>query len=97
MTKDINHTVRLYYHRFKRGWRDDISPHFSEGFVALSDFVNAIMRGVLSLLALLFLTLADICNRWKSKCYRKEPAILKTIPVLEFKSKTVDNNQTFFN
>lgn len=97
MTKDINHTVRFYYHKFKRGWRDDISPHFSEGFIALSDFVNATMRGVLSLLAFLFLTLADICNRGKSKCYRKEPAIIEAAPVIKFKSNTIDNNQTFFN
>jgi len=70
--KDINHTIRYYIQVFKRSIRDDVSPHFGEWWNSLSDAMNAIMRGFLSLFALIFTLLADMCNRWKSKCYRKE-------------------------
>lgn len=104
MEKDINHTIRYYIQVFKRSVRDDVSPHFGEWWNSLSDAVNAIMRGFLSLFALIFTLLADICTRWKSKCYRKD-AVIK-IPVscavqapkftlVEPKKK--DANNTFFD
>jgi hypothetical protein len=69
--KDINHTILYHFHKYKRMKRDTVNPHFVEFWHSLSDATNAIMRGFLSLFALVFTTLADICNRWKDKCYRE--------------------------
>jgi hypothetical protein len=98
MEKDINHTIRYYIQVFKRSVRDDVSPHFGEWWNSLSDAMNAIMRGVLSLLSLIFTLLADICNRWKEQCYRKKSdSMVKEIPSLTLVSKKKDINNRFFD
>ena len=71
MTRDGNHTVRYFYIKSKRSYRDNVKPHTYELWNAAVDLINATARTVLGFAATLFGLAEEIClkgqKRWISK------------------------------
>lgn len=71
MIRDGNHTIRYFYLKSKRSYRDNVKPHTYELWNAAVNLINAVMRTILGFAAILFGLAEEVClkgqKRWTIK------------------------------